>query len=85
MIGGEPKPNVVLWPTVIWRGENNLYELDSVRVDKTSFTAAKFADFQTLTASDVGSRWEAMTSRPTGEGVGADESALKKLRLQNGK
>ena len=83
VIGGEPKPNVVLWPTAIWRGENNLYDLASVRVDKTSFTAAKFADFKALTASDVGSRWEALTARLAG--VGADESALKKLPLQNGK
>ena len=71
------KPQLHLWKDATWHGERNLFDLDSVRVGQTTFTAAKFADFQKLTASDVGSRWESLTTTPAD--LGADEAALNEL------
>jgi hypothetical protein len=78
LLGGEPKPSLLLWPNTIWRGENNLFDLASLRVDKTSFSAKTFADFQKLTAGDRDSKWETFAAPPAG--LGADEAALQKLR-----
>jgi hypothetical protein len=80
-LGGEPKPNVLLWPNTIWRGENNVYDLASLRVDKTSFSEKTFADFQKLTASETNSRWEA--SSAASSDIGADEAALQSLRRKS--
>ncbi len=80
LIGGEPKPHVIVWPNTIWRGEANRYDFGSLRLDKTSYTAATFADFQKLTASDIGSRWEAFTDAPPD--AGADEPSLSRLRRE---
>ena len=71
------KPQLHVWKDATWRGERNLFDLDSVRVGQTTFTAATFAAFQALTASDVGSRWESLVATPAD--TGADEATLKEL------
>lgn len=71
------KPQLHLWKDAAWRGQRNFYDLGSVRAGQTTFTAATFADFQTLTASDVGSRWESLVTTPAD--IGADETVLKEL------
>jgi hypothetical protein len=76
-LGGEAKTDVLIHTNTIWHGADNLYDLKSLRVDKTSFTAKTFADFQNFTGSDTHSKWEPFTSAP--EGIGADESALKQI------
>ena len=40
------KPQVHLWKDATWRGRGNWYDLDSVRVGQSSFTAETFAGFQ---------------------------------------
>ena len=75
---GAPKPDVLLYANTIWQGAGNVYDLASLRVGQTSFTAKTFADFQKLTAGEVGSKWESFTAVPAG--VGADEAALQHLR-----
>jgi len=55
-LGGEPKPDVLLYTNTIWQGENNELDLNSLRVGQTSFTAQTFAEFQKLTG-DSGSTW----------------------------
>jgi HEAT repeat protein len=77
-VGGEPKPNVLLFPNTLWRGENNAYGLASLRVDKTSFTEKTWPDFQKLMGTETGSRWGSFPT-PPGE-TGADEASLRKLR-----
>ena len=77
-LGGEPKPEVLLWPNTIWRGEGSHYDLASLRRDKTVFGVAKFSEFQKFTGSDADSRWE--TTAATPKGVGANEATLLPLR-----
>ena len=77
IIGGEPKPSVVIFPNTLWQGEENRYDFASLRVEKTSFTAETFADFQKLTGSEARSKWEPFATVPNG--IGADEVVLKKL------
>ncbi len=77
VISGDPKPSVLLFPNTRWHGTNNLYDLATLRVDKTIFSAATFADFQKLTAADVGSRWAPLATKPLD--IGADEVCLKPL------
>lgn len=76
--GGEAKPDVLLYANTIWRGDENVYDVKSLRVGTTSFAQKAFAEFQRLTASESKSRWETTTIAPAG--VGVDESLLKKLR-----
>lgn len=71
------KPQLHLWKDATWRGERNHFDLDSVRVGQTTLTAASFAEFQKLTASEVGSRWESLPTTPAN--VGADAAALGTL------
>lgn len=78
VLAGEPKPNVLLFAKTLWRGEGNCYDLATLRVDKTSFTAKTWPDFQKLMSGEAGSRWETLTSPPTD--AGADEGSLKRLR-----
>lgn len=77
LLTGEPKPELFIWKEVIWRGEGNVYDLKSLRVDQASFTPQTFADFQTLLDSESGSRWSAPPT-PAGD-LGADENGLRKL------
>ena len=81
-IGGEPKPDVLLYANTIWRGNDNRYNVKSLRVGQTSFTAATFADFQKLTGSEKTSRWSA---EPAGSDSGADEGSLQPLRQRDGR
>jgi hypothetical protein len=77
VVTGGPKPELTIWKDVAWRGEGNVYDVRSVRVDKTAFTAATFAEFQKLLGSESASRWSAAEPRP--EGAGADAAGLSKL------
>lgn len=74
---GQTKPDLLIFRNAIWRGEGNRYDIRSLRVDQTSFTAARFADFQKHTGSETNSHWEAST---TGQKVGVDESTLDSIR-----
>jgi hypothetical protein len=56
-LGGEPKPDVLLYANTIWQGDHNVLDLKSLRIGQTSFTPATFADFQKLTGGDQASRW----------------------------
>lgn len=57
-ITGDPRPNLVIGKDAAWTGTQNVYALASLRVDSASFTADRFGDFQRLTGSEAGSRWE---------------------------
>ena len=55
------KPQVHLWKDATWRGSGNWYDLDSVRVGQSSFTAETFSGFQKSIASDRDGRWQSAT------------------------
>ena len=78
LLGGDPKPDVLLYANTIWRGDGNLYDFKSLRAGTASFTPTTFSDFQKFTASESKSRWESTTNTPAG--IGADESAFKKIK-----
>ena len=77
ILRGEPKPGVLIFANTIWQGAGNLYDLASLRIGQTSFTAKTFTDFQKATASEAGSRWETLSAKP--QDIGADEAALKQV------
>ena len=77
-IAGEPKPNILLFANTLWRGADNSYDLSSLRVDKTSYTAKTWPDFQKRMGTESGSQWEASGGTPVN--AGADEASLTKLR-----
>ena len=82
-IGGWPQPEMQLWPEVRWQGNRNVYDLKSVRVDKTFFTPATFAEFPGVAGKETDSRWQSVKEeggRPRGlpAGCGADVEALLK-------
>ncbi len=71
------KPRIHLWKDAKWHGVGDWYDLESVRVGQSTFAPKTFSDFQALTGSDVGSRWEVLTTSPSD--TGADDDALKTL------
>ena len=77
LVTGTPKPELVIWKDVVWRGEGNAYDVKSLRVDRTNFLPQTFAEFQQLTGSEAGSQWNAPQPRPGN--LGADAAALRKL------
>jgi hypothetical protein len=77
IFGGEPKPEILLHANTLWRGAGNSYDLKSLRLDKTTFTAETFAIFQKLTGGDVGSQWGADAKANE---AGADDESLKPLQ-----
>jgi len=84
VIAGAPAPEIVLWPGVNWRATGNLYDLRSLRLDRSFYSPQTFADFQRATAGDAGSRWQRVVvadSWPQGipAGVGADAAWLQSL------
>lgn len=78
LVGGTPKPAITLWANTLWRAEGNVYDVISIRVDKTFFAPEKFADFQRLMGGDAGSQMGPLSAPDAG--IGADEASLKKLR-----
>lgn len=82
LVTGEPKPELLIWKDVAWRGTGNVYDVKSLRVDKTSFTPQTFAEFQKLTGQEEGSQWRGVSEKePAPTTVGADVAALKKLAV----
>lgn len=75
--GGDPKPNVHIWPKVVWKGTDSFYDLRSLRVYRTDYPQAKFADFQAYTGSDAGSQWADFSTAPAH--TGANEASLRGL------
>ena len=55
------KPQMHVWKDATWRGVGNWYDLGTVRVGQSSFTAATFAGFQQSVLSDRESRWQPAT------------------------
>ena len=76
VFGGDPKPEILLHANTLWRGAGNLFDLKSLRLDKTTFTAETFTTFQKLTGSDAGSQWGADAKANE---AGADEASLKPI------
>ena len=77
------KIDFLLWKDVTWRGQGNLYDVGSLRFDKTTFTPATFADFQRTTKSETDSAWRAVSvEQPIPNGIGADLSRLKEQGLE---
>ena len=71
-------PRIHLWKDALWAGRGNLYDVESIRVGQTSIAAGRLAEFQALVSAESDSRWEKGLAIPSG--VGADESALNRLR-----
>ncbi len=80
------KIDFLLWKDVTWRGQGNLYDIGSLRFDKTTFTPATFADFQRTTKSEADSAWRVVSAEhPVPDDVGADLKRLKEQGLEVGR
>ena len=76
IVAGTPPPEVTIWKDVKWVADNNVYDLKSLRLDKTFFTAKTFAGFQRATGQDKISQWTKLDAHAAGKGIGADPSRL---------
>lgn len=74
---GDFEPGILLFANTMWQGAGNIYDLESLRVDQTSYTPDTFSNFQNYTRSEKGSQWGAADN--PGEGIGADHASLTKL------
>jgi hypothetical protein len=64
---------ILLWKDVNWTADHNLYDVHSLRLDKTFYSADTFATFQEQTGQDAGSRW---TTDANSTEAGADLNSL---------
>jgi hypothetical protein len=78
LVTGTPKPEIILWTNSLWRSEENVYDVTSLRIGQQTFPAAKLEDFRRLMGGETGSR--AGTSPEADAGAGADLPALQSLR-----
>ncbi|MBI5394763.1 MAG: DUF1565 domain-containing protein [Verrucomicrobia bacterium] len=76
IIAGTPQPEVTIWKDVKWVADNNVYDLKSLRLDQTFFTAKTFAGFQRATGQDKRSQWTMLDAHAAGKDIGADPSRL---------
>ena len=71
------KPTLFLWRDATWHGVGNRYDIGSLRVDQTIFTAETFAKFQELVFAERDSHWQAVSETdPLEKGIGVDELRL---------
>jgi hypothetical protein len=75
---GPLEPQILLWKDVAWSADRNLYDISSLRLDKTFYRVDTFAEFQKTTGQDASSRWTAFTGIGN---AGADQSTLKNLAI----
>jgi hypothetical protein len=76
IVGGEPKPEIVIREKSHWQGADNAYDLQALRYQKTDFTARSFDEFQQLTKTDQGTQWQPLTlSKDQVAGAPADTGA----------
>lgn len=80
VVTGTRKPNIVIWANTIWTGGTNVYDIAGLRLDKATFTASTFSEFQKLVFSETDSRWDAASTAPAS--IGADPAVLAKLRRE---
>lgn len=80
MNGGEKRPDLNIFQDAVWRGGLNRYDLNSLRKGPHFYKPATFGEFQILVKSEEGSVWKEGSTADAGEGIGADEMALEKLR-----
>ncbi len=59
------KPQMHLWKDATWRGVGNWYDIGSVRVGQSLFTAETFDGFRKSVLSDRESRWQPATEADT--------------------
>jgi hypothetical protein len=72
-LGGDRKPEVLIFSNTMWHGDSNVYDFKTLRVAQTSFYQKTFADFQKLTGSEANSRWAAVSDTPTDVGANPDD------------
>lgn len=63
------KADLLLYTSTIWQGDANHYDLASLRIGQTSFTARTFADFRKAVGDEARSTWSD-TAAPADVGAG---------------
>lgn len=61
IVGGEPKPEIVIRESSRWQGADNAYDLQTLRYGKSDFAARSFDNFRQLAGSERGSQWQPLT------------------------
>lgn len=90
ILAGGPAAEVVVSPKTKWQAESNLYDLKSLRLADSSYTAATFELCRRATGQDRSSRWTAVRFREPFNGTltspliegkqGADASGIPEYR-----
>lgn len=71
------KPRLHLWKDATWRGLGNWYDVDEIRIDRTSFRADAFPALRQLTLSDRDSLWPPLEKGAAADnGIGAISGRL---------
>lgn len=77
---GARRPRVTIGAAAIWRGNDNLYEVESIRAGDRTFRPAALAQFQKLIGSEAQTRWSSdLNSAKALHNIGADPAALAKV------
>ena len=72
-LGGDRKPEVLIFPNTMWHGDSNVYDFKTLRVAQTSYHQTTFADFQKLTGSEANSQWAVVPDVPANVGANPDD------------
>ena len=83
VLAGTPASQVTIWKDVTWQADNNFYDIEFLRLDKTFYSAKTFADFRLASGQDAASRYEPVPIQaglPTVPGgVGAEPGMVAEL------
>lgn len=82
VIGSDPAPEFILSSEAKWQADKNIYDLKSLRLDKTLYAPTDFGAYRQATGQDAASQWtkiefaQPLTGRvktpELPKGVGAD-------------
>jgi hypothetical protein len=57
VIGGDPRPEIVLGTNTQWRAERNIYHVQRIRIGDRRYDANEFESYRMATGQDRGSQW----------------------------
>ncbi len=86
LLAGQPPQNLILGNGAKWTGRDNLYDLNSYRVQAQGITREGFVSYQQESANEIGSQWKTVeivdgTPANVPAGIGFDRSRFKSVEM----